>query len=239
MKFLTIIFCLVTTICISQKQYDFDYIIEYEVNLFKDSIKIKNQHFKKSDRKFHRYYLTNSKNNDYVAIITEKDSLNYRMVFKDNNVGIFADVIFLKSDLNQTEFINIECENVRKFLPDYNFQTKNQDFFILRDTIVNNQVFGKYKLSSIKPKRIKKKKLGTTFYIIDNSTDFHIPILDFSTAYNEWRIQKKLPNGIMSERYFIDYYGNLSSHQKLLKYTKLDKKIRIPKECYSTEFIIK
>ena len=225
------------TTCFSQKQYDFDYVIEYELNLYKDSIQIKNQHLTETDKKIHRYYLINSKNNDYLAIITEKDSLHYQMVFTDYN-GVYSDVIFLKSDFNKAEFINIKCEYVSKFSNPYKYQTKNYDFFILNDTIINDKSFNRYKLSSIKPKRSKRKKLGTEFYIIDNSTDFHLPILHFSTAFEEWKVNKNLPNGIMSERYFINYYGKMSFSEKLVKYRKLEKKLNIPVGCNDTKFII-
>lgn len=238
MKVVPILFCFYISICFSQKQYDFDYLIEYELNLYKDSIKIKNHPFKKSNKKIHRYYLTNSKNNDYLAIITEKDSLNYRMVFKDNN-GIYSDVIFLKSDFNKAEFINIKCESINRYNNLYKYQTKNYDFFILKDTIINNKTYATYKLSSIKPKRLKRKKLATEYYIIDKSTDFHLPILNFSTAYEEWKLNKNLPNGILIKRYLINYFGKLDSDENLVNYSKIDKKIIIQNECDYTKIKMK
>jgi len=234
MKPFIIIFFLFTTICFSQKQYKFDYLVEYELTLFKDSIKIKNRAFRKKEEKIKRYYLTNSKNNDYLAIITEKDSLNYRMVFKDYN-GIYSDVIFLKTNLNKAEFINIECKYVIKYSNPYKYQIDNHDFFILKDTVINEKAFSRYKLRCIKPKLIRKKKLGTEFYIIDKSTEFHLPILKFSTAYEEWKNNKFLPNGIFSEKYFIDYNGALDSNEKIIKYYKIDMKITIQDECDYTK----
>ena len=234
MKILTILFCFFITTCFSQKQYSFDYLLEYELILYKDSIKIKNRHFRETDKKIYRYYLTNSKNNDYLAIITEKDSLNYRMIFKDNN-GIYSDVIILKLDLNKAEFINLKCENIMRYHNIYKYQAKNYDFFILNDTVINDKSFGRYKLSSIKPKRVNRKKLGTEIYIIDKSTDFHSPILKFSTAYEEWKIEKNIPNGILVERNFINYFGKLSEQEKLIKYSRIDKNIVIQNECDYTK----
>ena len=234
MKTFIITFFLFTTICFSQKQYKFDYLIEYDLTYYKDSIKIKNRPFRKTDKKIKKYYLTNSKNNDYLAIITEKDSLNYKMVFKDNN-GIHSNVIILKSDLNKAEFINLDCKHMNRYQNAYKYQIKNYDFFILSDTVINNKSFIRYKLSSIKPKKVERKMLGTEFYIIDKFTNFHLPILSFSTAYEEWKSNKTIPNGIFIEKYFIDYYGNLDSSEKIVNYWKIDKKIVIQDECDYTK----
>jgi len=238
MKILTFLLFLFITTCYSQKQYDFDYIIEYETTFYKDSIKIKNHHYRDKQKKIHRYYLTNSKNNDYFAIVIEKDSLNYRLMFIDYN-GVYSNVIFSKSDLNKAEFINIKCENVGRYFNPYKYRTRNYDFFVLKDTVIKNETFSMYKFRSIKPKIEKRKKIGTNFFIINKSTDFHLPILTFSTEYEKWKLKKNIPNGIMSERYLINYFGKLSEHEKLIKYEKIDKKIIIPKECIDTEFIIR
>ncbi|PNW26403.1 hypothetical protein [Formosa algae] len=213
MKLLLATFLLFSIHCFSQKQYEFDYLIEYEQTLYKDSIKIKNQPFREKDKTTKKYYLTNSKNNNYRAVITELDSLYYKMIFKDEN-GIYSNVTFLKSDLNTAEFINIDCKYVTRYKNPFKHQTKNYDFFKLTDTVINGKTFSKYKLESIKPRKVKRKKLGTKFYIIDKETSFHLPVLDFSTAYEEWKTEGNLANGIFIEKYFIDYYGNLGKKRR-------------------------
>ena len=50
MKVLLSTFILISTICFAQKQYEFDYLIEYELTFYKDSIKIKNRPFNKKDK---------------------------------------------------------------------------------------------------------------------------------------------------------------------------------------------
>ena len=234
MKLLLITFLLLSTVCFSQKQYEFDYLIEYEFTLFKDSIKIKNRPFRKEDKVIKKYYLTNSKKNNYTAIITEIDSLDYKMIFKDEN-GIYSDVIIAKSDLNSAEFINIDCEYVRKYFNPNKYKTKYYDFLNLNDTLINGKTYSRYKMESIKPKRTKKGKLGTEVYIVDKETQFHLPILNFSTAYEEWKTERDLPNGIFYEKYFIDYYGLLDSKETLINIWKIDKKIVINKDCDYTE----
>jgi len=234
MKLLLTIFLLLSAYCFSQKQYKFDYLIEYEVTYYKDSVKIKNRPFRKKDKTFKKYYLTNSKKNNYTAVITELDSLSYKMIFKDQN-GIYSNVTFLKSDLNKAEFINIDCKYVTKYQNLFKYQTKNYNFFKLNDTVINGKAYSKVKLASIRPKTIKRKKLGTEFRIIDKETSFHLPILDFSTAYEEWKTEGNLLKGIFFIKYFIDYYGYLDSKENLINFWKVDKKIVINEECNYTE----
>jgi hypothetical protein len=120
---------------------------------------------------------------------------------------------------------------VHRYENSYKFRVKEYDFFNQKDTIINNKSFSRYKLSSIKPKKIEKNKLGTEYYIIDKLSNFHLPILKFSTAYEEWKKNKNIPYGIFFEKYFIDYYGFLDSREKLVNYWKINKKIVIQKEC--------
>lgn len=234
MKLLFIGLLLLSTYCFSQKQYDFDYLIEYQMTFYKDSIKFNDQPFIEEDEIVEKYYLTNSSNNSYVGIITELDSLYYKMIFKDEN-GLFSEVNFLKSDLNSAEFINIDCEYVSRYSNPYKLQIKNYDFFRLEDTIIDGKSLSKFKLESIKPRKIKRKKLGTKFYLIDKETSFHLPVFEFSTAYEKWKATASLPNGILVETYFIDFYGHLSSKQKLMRYVKINKKLIFDEVCDYSE----
>ena len=234
MKYFLITFLLFSSYCYSQKQYEFDYLIEYEVTYYKDSVKTKNRPFTEKDKTIKKYYLTNAKKNNYVAVITELDSLKYVMIFIDQN-GIFSNVNFLKAELNKAEFINIGCESLKRYQNNFKYQINNYDFLKLNDTVINNKAYSMFKLTSIKPKRKKRKKIGTEYYIIDKETSFHLPILDFSTAYEEWKSKKVLPNGIFFEKYFLDYYGKLVSKERLIKVWKINKKIVIDNDCDYTK----
>ncbi|OBX25947.1 hypothetical protein LX77_01550 [Gelidibacter algens] len=233
MKLLLTVYLLFSTICFSQKIYEFDYLIEYEQTFYKDSLKIPNHKFREKEEKRKIYYLTNSKKNNYNAFITELDSLNYQMFFKDEK-GISANVKVLKSELFKAEFIDIDCNSVSHHFH-FRYQTKNYDFFQLNDTLINGKSYARYKLASIKPKRVKKKKIGTKFYIIAKETSFHLPILDFYTAYQQWKTNKNIPNGIFYEKYFIEYNGKLSTKVTLINYWKTDQKIVIDEACDYTK----
>jgi len=230
MKILTFLFCFAITISYSQKQYNFDYLFEYQVHYYKDTMNIVSHHYSKNGKINKEYYFTNSKNNNYFAVVTEKDSLHYKLFFFDHK-GISAVVDYLKSDLNIAEFINIDCNNVQKTTNIYKYKTKYYDIVHLNDTTIYNETFWHYKMISNKPKKKKKQKIGTYFYIIDKSSNFHLPLLTNSTSFEKWKRNKEIPNGILMEKYFINYYGQLSYHQKLMRYKKIDKKIVIPKRC--------
>jgi hypothetical protein len=226
MKQLTIlILTLSTTLCFSQKQYVFDYLIEYQHTFYKDSL---------TEKTISRYYLTNSKNNSYLAVITNLDSLNYQMDFKDEN-GLTFNVNFLKSDLNNAELINVTCEYIRKYSNPYKFRISEYDFFNLKDTLINGIEFARYQLTSIKPKQKKRKKLGTEIYIIDKNTTFHLPVLYVPTAYEEWKSKKNIPNGIFKERLLFDYDGNITIREKIIGYHNINKTIVIDKKCDGTQ----
>lgn len=230
MKLLTILFILYATFCYSQQQYEFDYLLEYETTIYKDSFQVKKGKLTEKNETFKRYYLTNSKKNNYSAIITDLDSLYYTMTFKDEN-GISSRTTFLKSDLNNAEFINIHCKDVYSYKNQFKYRTKEYDFFKLTDTLVNGKAYTKYKFTSIKPRKEKRHKLATKFYLIDKETAFHLPFFELSTPYEEWKIDKNFPTGLFYEKYIIDYYGKLNSKETLINYWKIDKKIVISEDC--------
>ncbi|TYA55284.1 hypothetical protein [Formosa maritima] len=235
LKPILIVSLLFTTLSFSQKQYEFDYLIEYDVTVNKESKEIQNNSSSNSTQASKKYYFTNSKKNNYQAIVFDLDSLHYKMCFKDED-GIMFNVNFLKSDLHKAEIMNIKCENVRRYLNPYKYQIKNYEYQILNDTLLDNKSYSHYTLGAINPKKAISKKIGTEVFIIDKETSFHVPILEHSTAYEEWKANGTLPNGIFYEKLFIDYKGDLESKETLVGYWKIDKKIVFSEDCdYTTQ----
>ena len=220
-QLISLIITFSTFLCYSQKHYKFDYLIQLNYTIYKDSL---------VEKTFSRYYFTNSKNNNFLAEITEIDSLNYNMIFKDEN-GLNFNVNFLKSDLNKAEFINIDCIYVQKRKNPFKHLINDYDFINLNDTIIDGTEYLRYELTSIKPKRKKRKKLGYETYIIYPNTDFHLPIFIYSTPYEEWKSKRNIPNGIFKERLLFDYYGKLIVKEEVIQYQKMNKTIVIDKEC--------
>lgn len=120
----------------------------------------------------------------------------------------------------------------------YKYQTKNSDFHILNDTVINSNVYSTYKFQSNKKlkKRIRKG-IGTNYYIIDNSTSFHLPVLQHPTAFEEWKLNKKLPYGIFYELTFVTPLNEKHSSEILKSYHKIDKKVAIVVKCLNNRKI--
>jgi len=223
-------FLLLSTHCFSQEHYEFDYFIETEHIFYKDSIKIKDRQYRQIDTTISKYYLTNSKQNNYQAVITEEDSLHYRLVFTDRN-GIYSNVTFLKSELPTAKILNIQSKHKIYASIRSRNQIKSHGFNKLSDTIINGDVHCKYKLELFKSRKIKRKKLGAQYVIIKNGTSFHQPIFSNVTAYNYWKKEGNLPNGIFLEKYDMDANGQLYSHEKLIDFKKTNRTIIFNTDC--------
>lgn len=224
-QFSILLLTLSTLNCFSQKKYQFDHLIEYKLTYYKDSL---------TKKTISRYYLTNSKKNHYLAVITNLDSLNYQMDFKDEN-GLSFNVNFLKSHINKAEFINVDCNYVRTYNNPFKARIKEYDFFNLNDTIIDGTDYYRYKLASIKPKKRIRQKLATEIYIVEKNTKFHLPVFYFPTAYIVWKSKMNIPNGIFRERLLFDVYGNLSVKEELVGYDVINKTIVIDEKCDYTQ----
>ncbi|MDV7187095.1 hypothetical protein R3X25_07360 [Lutibacter sp. TH_r2] len=235
--FFTVLILLLSIHGYSQKKYHFDYVLEYDIIMNEDSIKLEDQYHKQFNKNFKRYYLTNSKNNQYFAAITEKDSLNYKLILIDHSSNIIAKVDFLKSDLNRAEFININCENVKQTINFFN--SKKYEIYKLKDTIINKNSFFFYRYGLKKEKKRKKEEEGFDYYIIDKTSDFHLPLLTFSNIFENWSKNKNLPNGFIKESYHINFKGKLRASEKFVTFRKTDKNIILPKNCIKKKIIIK
>ncbi|WP_250433440.1 hypothetical protein [Hanstruepera flava] len=220
MKYFSTLFVLISLFTYSQKrEYSFDHILLYEVTFHKQNV----TEFK--------YYLTNSKDNSYLGIMRGVDSSQFELTFKHHDEA-YAKVKLLKSDFYKAEFIGIACENVQFSKNPYKYQTKNYDFHVLKDTLINGEEHALYKLEYNKKLKKKiRKGIGTNYYIIDNSTNSHLPILQHPTAYEEWNLNKNLPYGIFIEFIFLNAQNERHSSEKLKSYYKIKKRIVFTGEC--------
>jgi len=207
----------------SQKKYLFDYMMEY-YRKDTDTSKVKKE-----------YILTNSKDNSYTLTLFEKDSLNFGLIFFDQN-GIYSKSILDKKSFSRAEFITLNCSVVSGYGNPYKYQTKNYDFTNESDTLIDGQYYFHYFLKSNKPKKEKRKKLATEHFIVEKNTSFHLPILTFATSYEEWKLEKNIPNGIPKQMYMVTYKEKkLFLFYELKRYAKINKYIIIPDECDYTD----
>lgn len=214
-----------TTLCFSQKQYSFDYFIQYEYTKFIDAGTTATTDI---------YYLTNAEQNNYYAIVTEADSLHFKIYLKGED-GIEARVSMPKENLIESENASIEIpcasvfkyeENVRKYL------MKVYAYSEIKDTIIANKKYASYSLFCTNPKRYANRSIGSYHYITeDSSSFFHLPILTSSLALKKWEEHKNLPNTIYKEKSYTNNLNQLEFKEVLKGYRKVNLKVTIPEEC--------
>ncbi|WP_141878098.1 hypothetical protein [Gramella sp. Hel_I_59] len=159
------------------------------------------------------------------------DTLYFDLEFVDQD-KVWAETKVSKEDFFMAEGINLTCDYNLSYRNDFKFRTKEYEFELLPDTILNNKSLRQYKLKYIgKRKRKKSFPVGSNTYIIKDSTAFHLPILTHSTAFEEWEINKKIPNGIFSEKIFYDYQNNIEYKFILKNCYKIKKSIIVPEDC--------
>lgn len=215
-------FTLLVQLCYSQKNYDFDYILNFD-----KSISIKKNKEKDSAKTF----LVNSSKNGYMMVLNNLDSSIYGILFIDND-GILINSTINKNSLNTAEKITTDCKNVKPFSNPFKFQVDNYEFVNLTDTIINNTSYYHYCIKSTRSlKYQKRKKIVTIHYIVDkNSPDF-LPFLTLSTCYEEWKKERNIPNGSPFIIYHVNVKGAIMFKMQLKSLVKINKNLAVPEEC--------
>jgi len=224
-RFFLLLICFVGNFGFSQKQYHFDYAMLYD-----DAVKL-------NDTMSSNLHLVNSKDNSYGLFVSyDKDSTRVNLYF------IQYDYTAAKFNLNKdlffkAETINLDCNTARSYSNPYKYQTKNYDFVIYNDTLINDTLYNHYAVKSLKDlKYQKKKKIITSHFITDKSSSDFTPFFYHTTIYNEWLENKgKIPNGVIKILYNINVKGEMTFKQQLNKLIKIDKYITIPEECDYTK----
>lgn len=207
----------------SQKTYTFDYVLQYDLQIKKGAPIQK------------EYYYINSKDNSYKMSVVEKDSLNFTINFLDY-VGNHAVVYFAKAEFLKSESISIPCKFVQIYGTN-KLQTKNYDFSSLNDTLIYGVSYYHYVLKSSSIQREKRKKISRAHYIIDKESAFHLPIFFEDTAYEEWKVEKSIPNGFV----FMEFCANTVNQElflirRLVKKESINKQLVVPDECDYEKF---
>lgn len=126
------------------------------------------------------------------------------------------------------------CEFVRHWGNLSKHLTNHYEFINKEYALVDDEYHPFYILKSNNPKREKKKKLATFYYYLENNTEFHLPLLEHMTAYEEWKLERNIPNGIPKEMYYLDFGKvEIFNFYKLKQIIKIDKVLTIPSECIS------
>lgn len=185
---------------ISNSVYEFDYRLLYETTIHNDKKKI-----------YMNYYININDNSFHAIIDTLNKNKNPIFYFRDLNKFTYQAEVF--GDSKNPGQIKIKLVDTRKYTNTKN-QMENYDFYPMADTIINEKKYSRVKLKSSNIKRENRKKIGQEIYIIDISKNYK-PMLIFDTAYNIYKLRKNFPNGLIVEKHFYDYEGNLVKSEKL------------------------
>lgn len=212
MKKLLLCLLLISYSSFSQTEYSFDYLLHYNYTNHIDSTKSEAI-----------YYLTNSKDNSYLARITKMDSLNLNFQFLKHD-RIFTDLVISEKNFQMAEFIGVECKNVFHSSNPYKNIVKDYDYVKLQ----SQDSLEIYEIKNIKPKKERKIKNTATYVLkFNTSHPYHLPNLFEATPYEEWNVERDLPNNFISELLVYNSKNKLESSEILIEYIKIDKKIKI------------
>ncbi len=214
---------LISFTSLSQKKYAFDYTLVYNL-----------EPPEKNESKL-ILYAFNSKENNYVLTIHEKDSIANDLRFIDQK-GILVNAIMNKIDFFKAETIANSCEQTSRFSSKAKEKSRDYSFVNLKDTIIKDTIYYHYVLKSNKKVKDQQKgKITSAHFIIDKSAPNFIPFLYQPIMYEVWKNNKSIPNGYPKSIYFINSDGTKESELKLIKAVKLNKYLTIPDECDYTQ----
>ncbi|QZK91459.1 hypothetical protein K5V07_13510 [Flavobacterium sp. CHNK8] len=214
MKNLWILTVLISTICYSQKTYFFNSKIDYEFTNHLDSTK-----------NCIKTYYTNSKDNSYSICRIILDSISSEIEFIDSNGAQLRKKVSNK--IFNNENVYVARNEIRNYSYPFLYQLDNYHFSEVNDTIINNKACKQISFLSNDLKRAKKKKLGTLQYIFDTVFD-HQPLLTFSTAFEVWRVTRKMPNGLIIQSHLRDSQNKLVFTEKLTQINSITMYLIIP-----------
>lgn len=214
MNKLWILTVLISTICYSQKTYFFDSKIDYEFINHLDSTK-----------NCIKTYYTNSKDNSYSIFRIVLDSTTSKIEFIDSNGA------YLKKKVNNSIFnyknVYVDRDEIENYDYPFLYQLDNYHFSEVNDTILNNKAYKHITFLSNDLKRAKKKKLGTLQYIFNTNFD-HQPLLQFSTAFEVWKVTRKMPDGLIMESHLRNDQNKLVFSEKLRHISSIAMYLIIP-----------
>jgi len=223
-KIILLVLLVSSSFLFSQTEFSFDYLLHYNFVNHIDSTKNETV-----------YYLTNSKDNSYLARITNRDSLNLNILFIKHDY-LISDVVVSKNDFQSAELINIECKNISNYINRYKEKVDVYDYIKLDKT----DSIEKYEIICLKSEKFRKKrKIGKYVLKFDYTMPFHLPNLFFSTLYEEWNKERDLPNYFLNEISFYTYENKLSTSEYLVNFIKKEIKIKINTEKCGTFYLEK
>lgn len=172
-------------------------------------------------------YLTNAADNSYFIRLDEQKNGEYTLNF------IHRDNHWVRTRISEAALTNGDlrpgCDSVHVENNPYKYQTKNYDFTSVKDTTINNTAYKYYFAAHKNPKKAKRKKIGRLLYVVDTLYP-NLPLFVMETPYEEWKLERNVPNGILQEYHFFNYRDEHETAEILIKHEATNKTLFVP-EC--------
>lgn len=220
MKYFPILLLLITQVCFGQEKqriYKFDYLIEYEYQENTEAVTEK------------RYILTNSQQSNYKITVKAKDSI-YELQFIDQD-GVYGHFSLAKADFYQAMTFDLNCDIVTRYRNPYIYKRKEYEFTTIKDTVINSHSFQQYILKYTGKKKKVPHDQHRIVYLLEKNTSYHLPIFTHPIAYEEWKKEKTLPNGIPRLMYCVQKDQEKFHSYNLKNIYKIEKFISFNKDC--------
>ncbi len=214
-KHLTLVMLLISLTGFGQR-YEFDTFTEYQ--------------FKKSEQAGidKTFVFSNSKDNSYILSVLE-DGKQVTLTFLHAS-GQKAVLKMPKQSFFDEENILVNCSSTQK--QDLTFAQEavvSFDFMKLSDTIIKKDTLQHYVIRTVDSD--VAKEVGERHFIIQKSTDFHLPNVTPGTIpYFCWASGKTLPSGLFRQTYIVKD-EELLEKMILMDYRKQKKVLVIERGC--------
>lgn len=170
-------------------------------------------------------YLTNSADNSYFIRLDQLKNGNYKLYFRHYDYTS-TKMQVSKMALKNGDF-RANCDSTYVYQNPFKYQTKNHDFTSVKDTTINSTAYKYYSISHKNPKKAKRKKAGRLMYVVD-TTYQNLPVFILDTPYEEWKLERNVPNGVLQEYHFYDYKKEHAITEALISYEIVHKTLFIP-----------
>ena len=216
---ITFLFLFCASFAFAQNRFHFDHVLEYD---YQETI----------DSPIEKYYiLSNAADNSYVLNVKSEDEKMLALDFIQQD-KLVAKIKVKEVDFLRAETLLVDCEDVWPLTNKYKLRTEEYEYVQNPDTVLYNQKYPYYILKHVDPEYEEEdNRIVRGHYIIQPGTSYHLPVLRHCTAYEEWKKEKSIPNGIFAYKYFISREADTTGIYKLRKIHKVDKYLKYPADC--------
>lgn len=211
-----LLFTFVTSALMAQKEYRFDYMLQY------DSY---NSISKKTDS---QYFFVNSSDNSFILSVLDSEG-KVEMFLKDVNAKIYH------SKMPREDFFVLMIAMRCPLTLNWNNDRKNEtryEYANARDSLINAVPYYHFEMRPPNKKKDANKNLKPIHYLYTQSENFSMPVvLTNRFLYDLWKEGGQKFSGLLSENYILEADGSKRALSKLVTVLKIEKIIIVDTTC--------